>query len=86
DDHANKMFGKESNYLRPSWMPLQYTSLSSGVRHKRSPILATDCLAHSISALIYLLPGSMSSQDRADSKSKQAAIYNHLYTLDNQVT
>ncbi|MCP6725947.1 hypothetical protein NL526_28210, partial [Klebsiella pneumoniae] len=81
-----KMFGKDSNYLRPSWMPLQYTPPSSGVRHKRSPILAAVGLALGASALFNLFSGSMSSRDIADLKSKQAAIYNHIHTLNNQVS
>ena len=39
-----------------------------------------------MSALFNLFSGSMTSKEIADIKSKQAVLYNHMQTVDNEVT
>ena len=85
---ARHSFEKESNHLVPTWIeatsPAKSTAPSR--REKRSPILAAVGIAVEVSALFNLFSGAMTSKEIADIKSKQAAIFNHMQTLDDEVS
>ena len=85
---ARQSFEKEKNHLTPSWTK-ETSALSvktSAQRQKRSPILAAIRIAVGVSALFNLFSGSMTSNKIADIKSKQAVVFNHMQTLDDEVS
>ena len=55
-------------------------------RQKRSPILAAVGVAVGVSALFNLFTGSMTSKEISDIKEKQSVVFNHMQTLDNEVS
>ena len=80
-------FKTETNQLVPTWIDETSQSKITLSRHreKRSPILAAVGIAIKASALINLFSGSMTSKEIAV-KSKQAVLYNHMQTVDDEVT
>ena len=85
---ARHSFKKETNHLVPTWIDetSQSTITPSRHREKRSPILAAVGIAVGVSALFNLFSGSMTSKEIADIKSKQAELYNHMRTQDDEVS
>ena len=81
-------FKKETNHLVPTWIDetSQSTLTLSRHRDKRSPILSAVGIAVGVSALFNLISGSMTSKEIADIKSKQVVLYNHMQTLDDEIT
>ena len=55
-------------------------------RKKRSPILAAVGVAVGVSALFNLFSGSMTSREISDIKEKQSVVFNHMQTLDDEVS
>ena len=89
DGYVRHSFEKEPDHLLPSWMEEPgTTSVSSATgarKEKRSPISAAVGIAVGVSALFNLFSGSMTSEEIADIKEKQAAIFNHMQTLNDDV-
>ena len=81
-------FKKKTNHLVPTWIDetSQSTITLSRHRDKRPQILAAVGIAFRVSALFNLFSGSMTSKEIADIKSKQAVLYNHMQTLDDEVS
>ena len=88
NNQARHSFKKETNHLVPTWIEetSQSTITLSRHREKRSPILAAVGIAIGVSALFNLFSGSMTTKEIANIKSKQVVLYNHVQTLDDEVT
>ena len=85
---ARHSFEKKKHHLIPSWTE-ETSALSVKItaqRQKRFPILAAVGIAVGVSALFNLFYGSMTSKEIADIKSKQALVFNHMQTLDDDVS
>ena len=85
---ARHSFKTKTNHLVPMWIDetSQSTITLSRHREKRSPILAAVAIAVGVSALFNLFSGSITSKEIADIKSKQVVLYNHMHTLDDEVS
>jgi hypothetical protein len=55
-------------------------------RQKCSPILAVEGIAVGGSALFKLFSGPMTSKEIEDIKEKQTVVFNHVQTLDDEVS
>ena len=87
NEYVRHAYKKEETHLIPSWIEERGTSVTSNVtRKKRSPILAAVGVAVGVSALFNLFTGSMTSKEIADIKEKQSVVFNHMQTLDNEVS
>ena len=85
---ARNSFKKETNHLLPTWIDKTSQSTNTLSRHleNRSAILAVAGIAIGVFALFHLFSVSMTSKEIADIKLKQAVLYNHMQTLDDEVS
>ena len=90
DGYGRHSFENDADHLLPSWIEQRSTTSVSSTtgarREKRSPILAAVGIAVGVYALFNLFSGSMTSKKISDIKEKQAAIFNHMQTLNDDVT
>ena len=85
---ARHSFKKDTNHLVLTWINNTSQSTITVLRNrdKRPFILAAVGIAVKVSAVFNLFSGYITSKEIAYIKSKQALLYNHMKTLDDEVT